>query len=330
MRTIFFKAIICIPLGIGFLLAACDGSRTASSVRELPLSQQSIPPATPTSPPIEAGVNIRPKTLSAQLPQDITSAGQTRSDQMGIAQVWVPAGCFQMGSDPKKDPQAQPNEQPQHEVCITKGFWLDQYEVTNAAFQQFIVNGGYMKREFWSDAGWQWKGNRIQPQDIEGFTAPQQPRVGINWYEAEAYAKWRGGRLPTEAEWEYAARGATGTIYPWGDIYQIGWANVNETSVGGQGRGKTLSVGSFPNGKSWVGAYDMAGNVWEWTSSWYAANYYQQRIKNDPVGAERGELRVARGSSWYLDPSNARSVNRRDRPFVLETVSGIRVVSPIQ
>jgi hypothetical protein len=97
MRTIFSKASICIPLGIGFLLAACDGSRIASSVQELPLVQQSIPPATPTSPPIEAGANTRPKESSVQPPQDLTRAGQTRSDQNGLAQVWVPAGCFQMG-----------------------------------------------------------------------------------------------------------------------------------------------------------------------------------------------------------------------------------------
>jgi formylglycine-generating enzyme required for sulfatase activity len=235
-----------------------------------------------------------------------------------------------MGSNPQQDPKAQPNEQPQHEVCITKGFWLDQYEVTNAAYQEFIANKGYTRRELWSDAGGQWKGNRTQPKNIEKFTDPQQPRVGINWYEAEAYAKWRGGRLPTEAEWEYAARGSKGTIYPWGNTYEIGRANVNETSINGQWRERTLPVGSFPNGRSWVGAYDMAGNVWEWTSTWYDANYYQRRIKNDPLGSERGELRVARGSSWYLDAANARSVTRRDRPFVLETVSGIRIVSPIQ
>jgi formylglycine-generating enzyme required for sulfatase activity len=231
-----------------------------------------------------------------------------------------------MGSDPAKDPNAQPNEQPQHQVCITKGFWLDQYEVTNAAYQQFIEDGGYTQREFWSESGWQWKGNRTQPQETQGFVEPQQPRVGIHWYEAEAYARWRGGRSPTEAEWEYAARGPKSTLYPWGDVYEVGRANVNETSVGGQWRERSLPVGSFENGKSWVGAYDMAGNVWEWTSTWYNSTSYQQRPKDDPQDPDRGELRVARGGSWYLDPINARSVTRRDRPFVLETVSGIRVV----
>lgn len=312
--------------GILLLLAACGNVRTELPVSEQPPSQEAISPS--ISPAASASDLPSPQAVT-QPPPDPTRPGSTRSDPKGVTQVWVPAGCFLMGSNPQKDPQARPNEQPQHEVCLTKGFWLDQYEVTNAAYQQFIADGGYRRRELWSDAGWQWKGSRTQPQNMDGFTDSQQPRVGIHWFEAEAYATWRGGRLPTEAEWEYAARGPKGTIYPWGDTYEIGRANVNETSIGGQQRGKTLPVGSFPNGKSWVGAYDMAGNVWEWTSSWYDTDYYQQRIKNNPPGADRGELRVARGSSWYLDPSNARSVTRRDRPFVLETVSGIRVVTPV-
>ncbi len=327
MRSTSRATSLTVLTGLSLLVAAC--STTSDPRTSAPGTSQAavVSDPSPSSLTNAGGQDVVLAQDKGQPPSTPTRPGATRVDPKGITQVWVPAGCFQMGSNPQTDPQARPNEQPQHQVCISNGFWLDRYEVTNAAYQKFIADGGYTRRELWSDAGWQWKGSRTQPKNIDGFTAPQQPRVGINWFEAEAYAKWRGGRLPTEAEWEYAARGPQGTIYPWGNTYELGRANVNETGIGGQRRGVTLPVGSFPNGKSWVGAEDMAGNVWEWTASWYDAAYYQQRIKTDPPGAARGELRVARGSSWYLDPANARSVTRRDRPFVLETVSGIRVAS---
>lgn len=316
VRRFLFGSLAGVGLGLVLVTNACTTRQTS------PIQGQSSPTLSPSVPatPLEATTS----KIANQLAQ------KQRTDAKGIAQVWVSPGCFQRGSDPTSDVQARPNEQPKHEICITRGFWLDTYEVTNAAYQEFIDDAGYTRRELWSEDGWQWKGDRTGPENIEGFTDPQQPRVGISWYEADAYARWRSGRLPTEAEWEYAARGPESLIYPWGNEYEIGRANVNESQIGGQSRGQTLPVGSFDNGKSWVGAYDMAGNVWEWTADWYDPNYYQQGVKNDPPGPKSGEIRVARGSSWYLDPVNARSTTRRDRPFVLNTVSGIRVATPAQ
>src|SRR5688572_3395274 len=128
------------------------------------------------------------------------------------------------------------------------------YPVTNAAYEQFIADGGYKKRAFWSADGWTWVVEKLEitrANDSEGFTDPQQPRVGISWYEADAYARWRGGRLPTEAEWEYAARGPQSLIYPWGHTWDKNKANTFDG-----GPGVTTSVGSYENGISWCGAYD--------------------------------------------------------------------------
>ncbi len=262
-----------------------------------------------------------------------SAPGVTRMEDSGIVQVWVPAGCFMMGSDPAQDPTAQPDEMPQHQVCISQGFWLDQYEVTNAAFQAFIDAGGYHRPEFWSTDGWQWVQSKgiTGPLDLFGATKPQQPRVGISWYEAEAYAHWRGARLPTEAEWEYAARGPDSRIYPWGNTYQSGYANFDEQSTGGPHAGQSAPVGSYENGKSWVKAYDMAGNVWEWVNDWYDANYYQQRIVGDPQGPLSGTTRSLRGGSWFNDPSCARAACRHVRfrgrsPDSRDDAVGVRLV----
>ena len=211
-----------------------------------------------------------------------------------------------MGSDPAKDKSAAKDEQPQHQVCITRGYWLDQYAVTNADFAQFIKDGGYTRKELWSDEGWKWlQDNKIKgPQDEAKFSEPKQPRVGVSWYEAEAYAKWRGGRLPTEAEREYAARGPDSLIYPWGDQWDPTKANV-KSSV-------TKPVGSYPGGKCWVGAFDMSGNVWEWTADRYSAKYYQDQVKEDPQGPDSGDTRALRGGTWDYPETFARAASRSD------------------
>jgi formylglycine-generating enzyme required for sulfatase activity len=167
----------------------------------------------------------------------------------GPDQVRVPPGSFVMGN---RDPAVEPppwaaaelaGEQPAHEVAITREFWIDKYEVTNAAFQKFVDAGGYQTRAHWSDGGWVWlaaQSSKVLPMRC-GFEEPDMPRVCVTWYEAEAYARWRGGRLPTEAEWEYAARGPESRVYPWGNTFDPARANVVESQA-------LTPVGSHPNG----------------------------------------------------------------------------------
>ena len=285
-----------------------------------------IPPTTTNVPPTPTP--IPPTPTATPMP-----AGTVRTDAAGIAQVYVPAGCFLMGSDPAKDSQAQPNEKPQHKVCLTHDYWIDQYDVTNAAFDAFVKAGGYSTDAFWSSDGLAWKqSNNISGPDTsctQYSSEPQQPRVCVSWYEAEAYAKWRtqtakdgtNYQLPTEAEWEYAARGPQSFLYPWGDNWNSSKANV-ENRIG-----KTSLVNQYPAGKSWVGAYDMAGNVFQWTADWYDAKYYSDTPQNDPPGASSGQYRALRGGSWGALQNFARSAYRYHfDPAGRYYSSGFRVV----
>lgn len=215
---------------------------------------------------------------------------KTRMGKGNIPQVFVPAGCFTMGSDPAKDNMARQDEQPQHKVCITHDFWIDRDEVTNESYQQFVDDGSYEKPQFWSAEGWHWlEENKIAGPKIydSSLNQPKQTRIGINWYEASAYANWRGGRLPSEAEWEYAARGPQSPIFPWGN--QWDGNNMNYTS-----------------GQSWVGAYNMGCNALEWVADWYDPNYYQISTENDPSGSTTGVSHILRGGYWDGFPSCTR------------------------
>ena len=183
------------------------------------------------------------------------------------------------------------SEQPSHQVQLTKGYWIDQFEVTNKAFQAFIDAGGYANHATWSEAGWEWLSRQPAsqfPQYCLG-NLPDNPLACVSWYEAEAYAKWRGGRLPTEAEWEYAARGPNSLIYPWGNEFDSRRCNLVDS--------KGLeNVGSYPAGASWVGAQDMAGNVMEWVQDWLGD--YPADAIIDPSGPDSGKVKVEKGGWW--------------------------------
>jgi formylglycine-generating enzyme required for sulfatase activity len=261
------------------------------------------------------------------------ATGEVRVDQRGIEQVWVPAGSFLMGTEdvsglePPSWAQVELiSEQPQHEVHLSSGYWIDKHEVTNAAFQAFVDDGGYLKQEYWSEEGWQWVSrqslDKLPLQCVEE-DAPNLPRVCVTWYEAEAYAHWRGGRLPTEAEWEYAARGPESLIYPWGNTFDSAKANVVDST------GLT-PVGSYPEGASWVGAYDMAGNAMEWVQDWWDLHYYKLNVQDDPTGPETGYVKVEKGGWWGSNPYVARCAYRHfeDPPTYQDHHIGFRVVSP--
>lgn len=281
---------------------------------------------------------ISPTETPTPAPTPIPRAGDTRIDSKGIEQVWVPAGSFKMGAS-EQEIQDQlalnppgwiieefASEQPQHKVNITRGYWIDKYEVTNAAFLAFINDGGYQKQEYWSEAGWKWLQTRKDNTAYFIKSAqdkPDYPCVIVRWYEAEAYAAWRGGQLPSEAEWEYAARGPEALIYPWGNTFDEEKANVLE-NLG------VKPVGSYPEGASWVGALDMSGNAMEWVNDWLDVNYYQERIADDPAGPETGSVKIEKGGWWGSNPFVARCSYRHfeDPPDYADSHIGFRIMTP--
>lgn len=231
--------------------------------------------------------------------------------------VRIPAGEFAMGSVAEP---AEPFEGPVHTVAV-KAFWMDSTEVTVAQFAQFVKATHYKsdaEKFGWSSAfsiakgGWQrvegadW----LHPNGPGSQADPRHPVSHVSWNDAQAYARWLGHRLPTEAEWEYAARGGlAGKAYSWGDELAPGgkqmanwWqGHFPDRNSGADGFVGVAPVGSFPaNG---YGLYDMTGNVWEWVADWFDANYYAQSPKVDPRGAKAGSQRVLRGGS-YLCATN--------------------------
>ena len=173
--------------------------------------------------------------------------------------------------------EEQEAERPRHLVHLD-GFYIDKYETTNALYKRFTEATGRSAPSAWTN------------NDFNGAT---QPVVGISWEDANAYCTWAGKRLPTEAEWEKAARGTDGRTYPWGDRRDASRANSSESKVG-----KTQPVGAYASGVSPYGAHDMAGNVWEWVGDRYAKDYYQRSPDRNPRGPESGERRVLRGGLW--------------------------------
>ncbi|MCE7948774.1 MAG: formylglycine-generating enzyme family protein [Chloroflexi bacterium CFX4] len=247
--------------------------------------------------------------------------GDRRTDEKtGAIMVYVPAGKFMMGSD-----NGDSDERPVHEQFIAQSLWLDLTPVTNAAYAKFVADGGYRQRELWTAAGWAWreKGSVIAPQNYDGFTAPNQPRVGISWYEVWAFAAWRGGRLPTEAEWEWAARGPENRVYPWGNSFVD---DLEYVIYHGNSGGKTHPVGEGIRikGAAWCGALDMSGNVWEWVSSVYEP--YPYRADDGRETRDGTDSRGLRGGSWYYDRGDARAAFRsRPDPDFRGFNLGVRV-----
>ena len=261
--------------------------------------------------------------------------GEIQMDAHGIEQVWVPSGSFRMGTadvsalePPYWAKRELESEQPQHEVFLSSGYWIDKYEVTNEAYQAFVDDNGYLTEEYWSEEGWTW----LKQQNVEQLpikcVQPEiadHPRVCVTWYEAEAYAHWRGGRLPTEAEWEYAARGPKSLVYPWGNIFDPHKANVVDS------KGLT-PVGDYPEGVSWIGAHDMSGNAMEWVQDWLDYDYYQKNEQHDPQGSKTGNIKIEKGGWWGSNPFVARSAYRHfeDPPTYQDYHIGFRIMTPVR
>ena len=212
--------------------------------------------------------------------------------------VPVPAGEFIMGSDPRKDPAAGPQEQPLHRVTLD-AFEIDRYEVSNVEYLRFVLSTGASWPQFW----------RAKPFPDKMAT---HPVINVSWQEADAYCRWAGKRLPTEAEWEKAARGSDGRMFPWGDE-PAGWIKSNIAHPGSKRGAKyppLANINRYDKGVSPYGVYQLAGNVSEWVSDWFDPDYYRKGINENPKGPEVGELKVFRGGSWNEDPEVARSAGR--------------------
>ncbi len=209
---------------------------------------------------------------------------ETLTGKDGAPMVLVPAGSFTMGSEAGGD-----DEKPLHSIFLD-AFHMDRHEVTTMQYARFLEATG-----------------RKPPDKWDGIRLPQvgdRPVVGVDWYDADAYCRLYGKRLPTEAEWEKADRGTDTRPYPWGEerptaalaLYDKSciFCNVYEDVL--------KPVGSYENGKSPYGIYDMAGSVQEWTADWYDEHYYKRSPERNPTGPSQGREKVVRGGSWLSRP----------------------------
>jgi len=224
------------------------------------------------------------------------ATGQKRNQEMPAAtqaqkgsMAGVPAGEFMMGS-----PTGDADEQPVHKVYVD-AFSMDKYEVTVGQYAVFLQAKGIDPPSDWKTMN--------QPAN------QKRPVANVDWADAAEYCKWAGKRLPTEAEWEKAARGTDERLYPWGNDAPTP-RHANYGKSGANNYGALAPVGTLEAGKSPYGIYDMAGNVWEWVSDWYDNDYYKNSLSQNPTGPSSGESKVLRGGSWGSDPQRLRSARR--------------------
>ena len=257
----------------------------------------------------------------------------------GTEMLLIPAGEFQMGSN---DGFRRDDEKPVHTVSLD-AFYMDKYEVTNAQYRLFVKETGHKEPEGSSLVGGSLH-RGFYPWSDENFNGDNQPVVCVSWEDAKAYAEWAGKRLPTEAEWEKAARGGlAGKKYVWGDESTLpkGAGNLVDKSArkvfprleffAGYDDGYTYTapVGKFePNG---YGLYDMAGNVFEWCADWFDSDYYAKSPKQNPKGPESGEARILHGGSWIAIPDYLRVAFRwSSMPQNVDDSYGFRCVSDVK
>jgi iron(II)-dependent oxidoreductase len=295
------KALIVLAI-LGLILAACasaeePGRATAESKPTLPEATQAklVPTNTPVPPPPTPTPAVTP--TPAPETEAAEEAAETPAPPSVVEYlIEIPAGPFTMGSDTDAEDEA-----PAHEVDLP-AFKIDLFEVANADFAKFVEATGYQ-----TDAE---KEGRTKNWRSVAEGKDNHPVVFASWNDAVAFCEWLGKRLPTEAEWEKAARGSDERVYPWGDDYDPSKANVKDTGLRG-----TAVVGSFGAGASPYGVEDMAGNVWEWTADWYEA-YPGSDYQSDYFG-ER--FRVLRGGAWFETADFVRTTVRNAN---IETAAG--------
>jgi len=271
-------------------------------------TQQTMTATATTTPTPTATATPTPTHTPTITPTPPPKLGDTwiRSGD-GMTLVYVPAGEFQMGSTTEQFRYAVSlcvadgntsnacqalfkDEMPAHTVVLA-AFWIDQTEVTNSQYQKCVTSGVCRASAYQND---------------KTYGEMDSPVVGVDWADAQVYCAWVGGRLPTEAQWEYAARGPEGWIYPWGNDWRA--EDVNCYTNCNDEYDAVAPAGSFPQAASWVGALDMAGNVWEWVADW-AGDYSSARQEN-PLGPSEGDARIVRGGGWNTLQRSVRTTNR--------------------
>jgi len=282
---------------IGFLMIGGIGVLwiiTPNSTQDLSKSQQQLTQLALTKSILEtthdivkepsASATIEVEKKDQSIDSDFSITMNNSKD--GSVMVHVPAGEFLMGSI-DKDIQALDSEKPQHAVYL-EAYWINKTEITNELYKKCVDEG-----------------TCSIPLKVEKFNNPafaNYPIEYVNWEQASAYCGWAGGKLPSEAEWEKAARGTDGRNFPWGNKAPTkDLLNYKDSGMKG-----STEVGSYPNGASPYGALDMVGNVQEWVQDWYAGDYYRSSPKENPPGAETGNSRVIRGSSWRFESALVR------------------------
>jgi serine/threonine-protein kinase len=267
---------------------------------------------------------VTPIATETPLAQITPQAGDERiADEDDMVQLFVPAGEYLMGAS-ANDPSASPEEMPAHFVTLDP-FWIDKFEVTNAQYVAFLNEKGNSLDCFGENC------MAVQPDEpnapifliMNGFAVEDElafhPATYVSWYGAAAYCQSVGRRLPTEAEWEFAARGTDGRIYPWGNLFEKSALNYCDQSCDSayndasfnDGFAETAPVGTYPTGVSPFGAMDMGGNVWEWAADWYGADFYNVSRVSNPLGPDSGEHKVLRGGAFgFVREGNWRTTDR--------------------
>ena len=263
-----------------------------------------------------------PTEIPTLIPTALPQPTEVDLESLPTEMVLIPAGAFTMGSDQEtalsecekyfsgcNRDEWYLNESPVHEVTLND-FYMDMYEVTNGQYQECVAAGNCTPPRRNSSA------TRSAYYDNPEFA--EYPVIWVDWDQAQAYCEWRGARLPTEAEWEKAARGTDARLYPWGNTFESGegnfcdtnckepWANKNFDD----GYADTSPVGSFTSGVSPYRLHDMGGNVNEWVADWYGADYYATSLLVNPHGPETGFRRSMRGGSFHTPAQGLRTTAR--------------------
>jgi formylglycine-generating enzyme required for sulfatase activity len=261
------------------------------------LSKNSAPPPTDnvTSPSAtvssNAPLNSNPTSvITSVIPGNALSVPDSDEivDSKGVSMRLVSAGEFSMGSG-----SGDTDEVPVHPVYLD-AYYIDKYEITNSQYKECVLAGACYK-----------------PNDVSNYENSQyadHPVLYLDWDMAKTYCGWRGAQLPTEAQWEKAARGTDGRTYPWGEGIDCSKANYLSCT------GSTSDVTTHQSGISPYGVFDMAGNVWEWVADWYSENYYETSPAHNPTGPDSGTLRVLRSGAWNVGSDVARTSLRNAKP----------------